>query len=115
MTVAFSAILPRLALVMSTIALLFSLVAPRPARRPKPARRDHDGHRDVRPRDRDLRPGLRPGRGVRPALTDHGDPTMLSLFAAESAPDGGGPFMLWLTAALAVAALFYLGYAMIRP
>jgi hypothetical protein len=35
---------------------------------------------------------------------------------ADAAPQAGGSqFMLYLTAALTVAALFYLGYAMIRP
>lgn len=40
---------------------------------------------------------------------------MLRLLAAETAPAAGSPFMLYLTAAVTVAALFYLGYAMIRP
>ena len=37
------------------------------------------------------------------------------LLAAADAAPGGSPFMLYLTAAVAVAALGYLTYAMIRP
>ncbi len=41
---------------------------------------------------------------------------MIALFAAEAAaPTGGGTSILYLTAACTVAALIYLGYAMIRP
>lgn len=42
---------------------------------------------------------------------------MLALFAAETiAPaTAGSPFILYLTAAMTVAALIYLTYAMIRP
>ncbi len=41
---------------------------------------------------------------------------MLLFLAAESAPQvAGGPAMLYVTALLTVAALVYLGYAMIRP
>jgi hypothetical protein len=42
---------------------------------------------------------------------------MSILFAAAAAPPatGGSPIILYLTAVLTVAALFYLGYAMIRP
>ena len=41
---------------------------------------------------------------------------MSLLFAAEAAPQAAGsPVMLYITAVVAVAALFYLGYAMIRP
>ena len=37
------------------------------------------------------------------------------LAAASTAQAGGGQAMLYLTAILTVAALVYLGYAMIRP
>jgi K+-transporting ATPase KdpF subunit len=41
---------------------------------------------------------------------------MSLLFAAEAAPRAAGtPVMLIVTAVVAVAALVYLGYAMIRP
>jgi hypothetical protein len=40
---------------------------------------------------------------------------VFTLFAAEASPAGGSPFMLYLTAVVAVAALICLGYAMIRP
>ena len=49
-----------------------------------------------------VRPVLRPGRRLRPALT-------------RSADRGREETMLYLTAILTVAALIYLGYAMIRP
>jgi hypothetical protein len=40
---------------------------------------------------------------------------LIAAAAAAPAPSGGSPAMLYLTAVLTVAALFYLGYAMIRP
>jgi K+-transporting ATPase KdpF subunit len=42
---------------------------------------------------------------------------MLLVFAADAAaaPQAGGSTMLYLTAVVTVAALVYLGYAMIRP
>ncbi|MHC5543630.1 potassium-transporting ATPase subunit F [Singulisphaera rosea] len=41
--------------------------------------------------------------------------SMLLATAATTPAPGGSPAMLYLTAILTVAALFYLGYAMIRP
>jgi K+-transporting ATPase KdpF subunit len=40
---------------------------------------------------------------------------MLALPVAAGLPVGAGHFMLYLSAVLVVAALIYLGYAMIRP
>jgi hypothetical protein len=40
---------------------------------------------------------------------------MSLLIAAAATPAEGSSTMLYLTAVLTVAALFYLGYAMVRP
>ena len=58
-----------------------------------------DGPRHARPRDGDVR--LRSSAWSRRAT--------------GSDPDPGGAAVLYLTAVLTVAALIYLGYAMIRP
>ena len=56
----------------------------------------------ARPRNDRFRPVLRPGRGLRPALTIDSE-------AGRTAA------VLYLTAVLTVLALIYLGYVMIRP